>query len=74
MMPGVGFVGGALSVVGGYSWPGGVDTVEQWDDDRRQWVKNDVVKLRCMDCSQGNSFIYSTQISPLQSRHCDRSR
>ncbi len=41
MMPGVGFVGGRLSVVGGYSWPGGVGTVEQWDDDNAEWVKAD---------------------------------
>ena len=39
MMPGLGFIGGRLSVVGGYSWPGGVGSVEQWDDDNAQWIK-----------------------------------
>ncbi len=39
MMPGVGFIGGRLSVVGGYSWPGGVGSVEQWDDDNAEWVR-----------------------------------
>ena len=34
MMPGVGFIGGKLSIVGGYSWPEGVDLVEMWDEDR----------------------------------------
>ena len=33
-MPGVGFIGGDLSIVGGYSWPGAVDLVEKWDEDR----------------------------------------
>ena len=40
MMPGVGFIGGKLSVVGGYSWPGGVKLVETWDDDLEEWVKS----------------------------------
>ena len=26
--------GGQLSIVGGYSWPEGVDIVENWDEDR----------------------------------------
>ena len=34
MMPGVGFIGGKLSILGGYSWPGAVDIIEQWDEDR----------------------------------------
>ena len=34
MMPGVGFIGGHLSVIGGYSWPGAVDIIETWDEDR----------------------------------------
>ena len=34
MMPGVGFIGGNLSVIGGYSWPGAVDIIEQWDEDK----------------------------------------
>ena len=34
MMPGVGFIGGDLSIVGGYSWPGAVDLIEKWDEDR----------------------------------------
>jgi len=51
MSPGVGFVGGRLSVVGGYSWPGGVDTVEVWDDDSSEWIKNDAIKLRYIEYS-----------------------
>ena len=31
-MPGVGFIGGKLSVIGGYSWPGGVDLLEEFDE------------------------------------------
>jgi len=38
MMPGVGFVGGTLSVIGGYSWPGGVALIEQWDEDLEEWI------------------------------------
>ena len=38
-MPGVSFIGGKLSVIGGYSWPGGVDLIEQWDDDNEEWIK-----------------------------------
>ena len=34
MMPGVAFIGGQLSIIGGYSWPGAVDLIEQWDEDR----------------------------------------
>jgi len=34
MMPGIGFIGGKLSIVGGYSWPGAVDIIEQWDEDK----------------------------------------
>ena len=34
MMPGVGFIGGKLSILGGYSWPEAVDIIEQWDEDR----------------------------------------
>ena len=33
-MPGVGFIGGKLSVIGGYSWPGGVDLLEEFDEVR----------------------------------------
>ena len=40
MMPGISFVGGKLTIIGGYSWPGGVDLVEQWDDDNEEWVKS----------------------------------
>ena len=40
MMPGIGFIGGQLSVVGGFSWPGGVSLVEQWDEDLEEWVKS----------------------------------
>ena len=29
--------GGQLSIVGGYSWPEGVDLVETWDEDRSSW-------------------------------------
>lgn len=45
MMPGVGFIGGKLSVIGGYSWPHGVELVEQWDDDNEVWVKKEELKL-----------------------------
>lgn len=41
MMPGIGFIGGRLSVIGGYSWPGGVDLIEEWDDDNQVWVTTD---------------------------------
>ena len=41
MMPGIGFIGGRLSIVGGYSWPGGVDLIEEWDDDNGEWVPTD---------------------------------
>ena len=34
MMPGIGFIGGKLSIIGGYSWPGAVDIIEQWDEDK----------------------------------------
>ncbi len=33
-MPGIGYIGGRLSIVGGYSWPGAVDLIEEWDEDR----------------------------------------
>ena len=36
MMPGVGFIGGQLSILGGYSWPGAVDLIETWDEDRQE--------------------------------------
>ena len=42
MMPGIGFVGGHLSIIGGYSWPGGVELVEQFDEDNEEWVKTDI--------------------------------
>ena len=35
-MPGVGFIGGKLSVIGGYSWPGGVDLLEEFDEVRER--------------------------------------
>ena len=35
-MPGVGFIGGQLSILGGYSWPGAVDLIETWDEDRQE--------------------------------------
>lgn len=40
-MPGVGFIGGKLSLIGGYSWPGGVELIEQWEDDTvdEEWQK-----------------------------------
>ena len=41
MMPGLGFIGGHLSAIGGYSWPGGVALIEQWDEDQEEWVKVD---------------------------------
>ena len=41
MMPGVGFVGGKLSVIGGYSWPGGVDLIEVFDEDNEEWKKSE---------------------------------
>jgi len=40
MMPGVGFIGGELSILGGYSWPGAVDLIEKWDEDREEWVRS----------------------------------
>ncbi len=42
MMPGVGFIGGHLHVIGGYSWPGGVDIVEKWDEDSEEWIRSDI--------------------------------
>lgn len=42
MMPGVGFLGGRLSVIGGYSWPGGVELIEVFDEDTEEWVKRQV--------------------------------
>ena len=39
MMPGVGFIGGKLSIIGGYSWPGGVELIEEWDEDNEEWIK-----------------------------------
>ena len=41
MMPGVSFIGGKLSVIGGYSWPGSVPLIEQWDEDKEEWVKSE---------------------------------
>ena len=40
-MPGVGFIGGKLSLIGGYSWPGGVELIEQWEDETvdEEWQK-----------------------------------
>ena len=38
MMPGAGFIGGQLSILGGYSWPGAVDLIETWDEDAEQWI------------------------------------
>ena len=40
-MPGVGFIGGKLSVIGGYSWPGGVDLLEEFDEVRD--THNDII-------------------------------
>ena len=40
-MPGVSFIGGKLSVIGGYSWPGSVPLIEQWDEDKEEWVKSE---------------------------------
>ena len=40
MMPGLSFIGGKLSVIGGYSWPGGVSLIEEWDDDLGEWKKS----------------------------------
>ena len=40
MMPGVGFIGGKLSVIGGYSWPGGVSLIEEWDDNNEEFVRS----------------------------------
>ncbi|XP_023322030.1 kelch-like protein 33 isoform X2 [Eurytemora carolleeae] len=40
MMPGIGFIGGKLSIVGGYSWPGAVDIIEQWDEDKEEWSRS----------------------------------
>jgi len=39
MMPGVGFIGGNLTIIGGYGWPGAVDLIETWDENREEWVK-----------------------------------
>jgi hypothetical protein len=41
MMPGIGYIGGRLSIVGGYSWPGAVDLIEEWDEDRYSTVQWD---------------------------------
>ena len=41
----MGFIGGQLSIVGGYSWPGGVSLVEQWDEDLEEWV-NELQRMR----------------------------
>ena len=46
MMPGLGFIGGKLSLVGGYSWPGGVDLIEQWDDDNEEWIVAKNLKIK----------------------------
>lgn len=46
MMPGLGFIGGKLSLVGGYSWPGGVDLIEQWDDDNEEWIVSKNLKIK----------------------------
>ena len=40
MMPGVAFIGGQLSVIGGYSWPHGVKLIETWDDIKDEWIKS----------------------------------
>ena len=40
MMPGVGFVGGNLSIIGGYSWPGGVKLIEKWNDLNDEWDRS----------------------------------
>jgi len=40
MMPGIGFIGGELSIIGGYSWPGAVDLIEKWDEDREEWMRS----------------------------------
>ena len=46
MMPGVSFIGGTLSVIGGYSWPGGVDMIEEWDDDKEEWIPKAGFKIK----------------------------
>ena len=69
MMPGVSFIGGKLSVIGGYSWPGSVPLIEQWDEDNSvdgEWVKTNLqlefpryvllTKLATYIKSQGLSF------------------
>ena len=42
MMPGVAFIGGKLSVIGGYSWPGGVKLIETWNDITDEWDRSNV--------------------------------
>ena len=53
MMPGVGFIGGQLSILGGYSWPGAVDLIETWDEDRS-------VQYSTMNSTVQYSTMYST--------------
>ena len=40
MMPGVAFIGGKLSVIGGYSWPGGVKLIETCNDITDEWDRS----------------------------------
>jgi hypothetical protein len=49
MMPGIGYIGGRLSIVGGYSWPGAVDLIEEWDEDRYSTVQWDPVLDQRLD-------------------------
>ena len=46
MMPGVGLIGGQLSIIGGYSWPGGVDIIETFDEDNEEWIKNSTLAIK----------------------------
>ncbi len=47
MMPGIGYIGGRLSIVGGYSWPGAVDLIEEWDEDRYSTVRYIGIQYFC---------------------------
>ena len=46
MMPGVGHIGGRMSVIGGFAVRGGVDIIETFDEDGQEWLTMNGVTVR----------------------------
>ena len=46
MMPGVGHIGGRLSVIGGSAGSRGVDVIESYDGEGDEWANNNGMTVR----------------------------